>query len=169
LLVFDWLEQPCEFWTPDGLDVGGLLDGRDPHDGHDLSQPGSMPDRLYTWHGVNGKWIGRNNCEQHSPLAADDFRTGGEVAELPDGSVVFLGQEANNNPSYRLIGWDNFVRQHGEVTIFQPVAAPSQPGTGRKAEVFSTPTSMANPLSAVRTSVFGLASTNLWPRGSLYR
>jgi hypothetical protein len=135
--VFDWLEQPCEFWTTDGLYVGGLLDGRDPHDGHDLSQHGSKADRLYTWHGINGKRIGRNNYDQHSPLAADDFRTGGEAAELPDGSVVFLGQGANNNPCYRITGWENFQRQRGEITISQPVAAPSQIGVGLKAEVFA--------------------------------
>jgi hypothetical protein len=135
--VFDWLEQPCEFWTTDGLYVGGLFDGRDPHDGHDLSQPGSKADRLYTWHGINGKRIGRNNYDQHSPLAADDFRTGGEAAELPDGSVVFLGQGANNNPCYRITGWDNFQRQRGEITNANPVTAPAQNGTGLKAEVFA--------------------------------
>jgi hypothetical protein len=135
--VFDWLEQPCEFWTTDGLYVGGLFDGRDPYDGRDLSNPGSQPDRLYTWHGINGKRIGRNNYDQHSPLAADDFRTGGEAAELPDGSVVFLGQGANNNPCYRITGWENFQRQRGEITISQPVAAPSQLGVGLKAEVFA--------------------------------
>ena len=136
--VFDWLEQPCEFWTTDGLYVGGLFDGRDPNDGHDLSQPGSQPDRLYTWHGINGKRIGRNNYDQHSPLAADDLRTGGEVAELLDGSVVFLGQGANNNPCYRITGWDGWVRQRGDITISQPVTVPAQNGTGLTAEVFPT-------------------------------
>jgi hypothetical protein len=135
--VFDWLEQPCEFWTTDGLYVGGLFDGRDPHDGHDLSQPGSKADRLYTWHGINGKRIGRNNYDQHSPLAADDFRTGGEAAELPDGSVIFLGQGANNNPCYRITGWENFQRQRGDITITQPATAPAPNGTGLKAEVFA--------------------------------
>jgi hypothetical protein len=141
--VFDWLEQPCEFWTTDGLYVGGLFDGRDPHDGHDLGQHGGKADRLYTWHGINGKRIGRNNYDQHSPLAADDFRTGGEAAELPDGSVVFLGQGANNNPCYRITGWEHFQRQRGEITLTQPVAAPapalgsSPNGTGLKAEVFA--------------------------------
>ena len=134
--VFDWLEQPCEFWTTDGLYVGGLFDGRDPHDGHDLSQPGSTPDPLSTWHGINGKRIGRNNYEQHSLLAADDFRTGGEAAELPDGSVVFLGQGANNNPCYRITGWDGWVRRTGKVQVSKPVVATSGIGTGLKAEVF---------------------------------
>lgn len=136
--VFDWLEQPCEFWTTDGLYVGGLFDGRDPNYGHDLSQPGSQPDRLYTWHGINGKRIGRNNYDQHSPIAADDSRTGGETAELPDGSVVFLGQGANNNPCYRITGWDGWVRQRGDITISQPAPSPAHNGTGLKAEVFPT-------------------------------
>ena len=136
--VFDWLEQPCEFWTTDGLYVGGLFDGRDPNDGRDLSNPGSQPDRLYTWHGINGKRIGKNNYDQNSPLAADDLRTGGEVAELPDGSVVFLGQGANNNPCYRITGWDGWVRQRGDITISQPAPSPAHNGTGLKAEVFPT-------------------------------
>ena len=136
--VFDWLEQPCEFWTTDGLYVGGLFDGRDPHDGHDLSQPGSKADPLYTWHGIRKKRIGGNRYfDEVSLLAADDFRTGGEAAELPDGSVVFLGQGANNNPCYRITGWDNFQRQRGDITITHPAAAPAQNGTGLKAEVFA--------------------------------
>jgi PA14 domain/FlgD Ig-like domain len=164
--VFDWLEQPCEFWTADGLYVGGLFDGRDPYDGHDLSQPGSMPDRLYTWHGVNGKRIGRNNYDQHSPLAADDFRTGGEVAELPDGSVVFLGQGANNNPCYRITGWDNFVRQHGEVTISQPVAEPSQTGAGLKAEVYSNLDFNGNPVVSRTDERLWFGMNKPWPEGT---
>jgi len=136
--VFDWLEQPCEFWTTDGLYVGGLFDGRDPYDGRDLSNPDARPDPLYTWHGIRKKRIGGNRYfDECSLLAADDLRTGGEAAELPDGSVVFLGQGANNNPCYRITGWDGWVRQHGEITLAQPVASPAESGTGLKAEVFS--------------------------------
>jgi len=164
--VFDWLEQPCEFWTTDGLYVGGLFDGRDPYDGHDLSQPGSMPDRLYTWHGVNGKRIGRNNYDQHSPLAADDFRTGGEAAELPDGSVVFLGQGANNNPCYRITGWDNFVRQHGELSISQPVVAPSQMGVGLKAEIFSNLELNGQPVVNRTDKSLWFGIHKPWPKGT---
>mgnify|MGYP003326126764 FL=1 len=136
--VFDWLEQPCEFWTTDGLYVGGLFDGRDPHDGSDLGTSDAKPDPLYTWHGIRKKRIGGNRYfDECSLLAADDFRTGGEAAELPDGSVVFLGQGANNNPCYRITGWDGWVRQRGEITLAQPVAALAEGGTGLKAEVFS--------------------------------
>ena len=136
--VFDWLEQPCEFWTTDGLYVGGLFDGRDPHDGSDLGTSDAKPDPLYTWHGIRKKRIGGNRYfDECSLLAADDFRTGGEAAELPDGSVVFLGQGANNNPCYRITGWDGWVRQRGEITLAQPVAALAEGGTGLKAEVLS--------------------------------
>jgi hypothetical protein len=135
--VFDWLEQPCEFWTTDGLYVGGLFDGRDPYDGRDLSQPGSQPDRLYTWHGINGKRYGANNYDQQSPFAFDDFRTGGEAAELPDGSVVFLGQGKNNNPCYRIKGFDNWVRMSGVIAVNQDIIVPGQKGTGLKAEYFN--------------------------------
>ena len=162
--VFDWLEQPCEFWTTDGLYVGGLFDGRDPHDGHDLSQHGSKADRLYTWHGINGKRIGRNNYDQHSPLAADDFRTGGEAAELPDGSVVFLGQGANNNPCYRITGWENFQRQHGEITIAKPVTAPAQNGTGLKAEVFANLDLSGQPVDARTDERLWFGINKPWPK-----
>jgi len=139
IAVGDWVEQPCEFWTTDGLYVGGLFDGRDPRDGHDLSQSASPPDRRYTWLGIKAKRIGVNNFDEHSLLAADDFRTGGEVAPLPDGSVVFLGQGANNNPCYRITGFDNWQRSTGKITIKAPSAAPVQNGTGLKAEYFATP------------------------------
>ena len=135
--VFDWLEQPCEFWTSDGLYVGGLFDGRDPFDGHDLSRPGSPPDRLYTWLGIKNKRIQGNSYDEAAPLAADDMRTGGDTAELPDGWVVFVGQGYNNNPCYRITGWDGWVRQRGEITIAKPATAPAQQGTGLKAEVFA--------------------------------
>ena len=134
--VFDWIEQPCEFWTTDGLYVGGLFDGRDPNDGHDLSQPGSPPDPRYTWFGINGKRHGRNDFSQRTVFADDDYRTGGEAAELPDGSVVFLGQGVNNNPCYRITGWDGWVRQRGEITLARPAPSPAPNGTGLKAEVF---------------------------------
>jgi hypothetical protein len=135
--VFDWIEQPCEFWTTDGLYVGGLFDGRDPNDGRDLSQPGSGPDPRYTWFGINGKRHARNNFSQRTLFADDDYRTGGEAAELPDGSVVFLGQGTNNNPCYRITGWENFHRQRGEINHTQPVNAAIENGTGLKAEVFA--------------------------------
>ncbi len=164
--VFDWLEQPCEFWTTDGLYAGGLFDGRDPYDGHDLSQPGSMPDRLYTWHGVNGKRIGRNNYDQHSPLAADDFRTGGEAAELPDGSVVFLGQGANNSPCYRITGWEHFVRQHGALTVERPATAPSQAGSGLSAEVFANLDLQGQPVVSRTDERLWFGIHKPWPQGT---
>jgi hypothetical protein len=164
--VFDWLEQPCEFWTTDGLYVGGLFDGRDPHDGRDLSQPDSKADRLYTWHGINGKRIGRNNYDQHSPLAADDFRTGGEAAELPDGSVVFLGQGANNNPCYRITGWGNFQRQRGEITLAKPVTAPAQNGTGLKAEIFANLDLSGQPEITRIDERLWFGINKPWPKGT---
>ena len=138
--VFDWVEQPCEFWTEDGLYVGGLFDGRDPFDGHDLSQPGSPPDPLYTWLGTRAKRIGVNNYTEHSLLAADDYRTGGEVALLPDGAVLFLGQGANNNPAYRITGWQNWQRQQGTITVAAPTRQAAQAnGSGLRAELYATP------------------------------
>jgi alpha-L-fucosidase len=42
----------------------------------------------------------------------------------------------NNNPCYRITGWDGWVRQRGEITLAQPAPSPAPNGTGLKAEVF---------------------------------
>jgi hypothetical protein len=166
LPVFDWVEQPCEFWTTDGLYVGGLFDGRDANDGHDLSKPGSPPDRLYTWLGIKAKRIGVNSFDQHSPLAADDMHTGGETAELPDGSVVFLGQGSNNNPCYRITGWDGWVRQSGEVRIDRPAAAPAQQGTGLKGEYFTNTQLTGAPILTRIDERLWYGINKPWPKGT---
>ncbi len=134
----DWIEQPCEFWTTDGLYVGGLFDGRDPMDGHDLKRPDSPPDRLYTWMGTKFKRVSRNDFHQTSPLNQDDMLTGGAVAELADGTVVFIGQGANNNPCYRISGWDGWVRERGAIRLDQPSVAAVRNGSGLTGEYFET-------------------------------
>ncbi len=165
--VFDWTEQPCEFWTTDGLYVGGLFDGRDPHTGRDLSRPDSQPDPLYTWHGIKKKRIGGNRYfDECSLFAADDLRTGGDAAELPDGSVVFLGQGANNNPCYRITGWDGWLRKSGSIRVESPAAAASAAGTGLSAEVFSN-RDLAGPPVVSRIDErlwFGIHKP--WPEGT---
>ncbi len=165
--VFDWLEQPCEFWTTDGLYVGGLFDGRDPHDGRDLSRPGSKPDPLYTWHGIRAKRIGGNRYfHENSLLAADDFRTGGEVALLPDGSVAFFGQGANNNPCYRITGWDGWHRQSGIITLAEAAHAGAVgEGRGLRAEIFPNVELSGEAVSRIDERLwFGIDKP--WPAGT---
>lgn len=132
--VGDQVEQPCEFWTEDGLYVGGLFDGRDGKDG---SLPGGRPDRLYTWIGTKVKRIGQNGFADHSVFAADDMLMGGAVAEVADGSVIFIGHGGNNNPCYRITGWEGWQRMSGSITVTQPAAGASGAGTGLSAEYFA--------------------------------
>lgn len=134
--IGDQTEQPCEFWTEDGLYVGGLFDGRDPWTG---ALPGGEPDRLYTWHGTKAKRIGANKYSEQSLFAADDMLMGGSVGELPDGSVVFLGQGGNNNPCYRITGFDGWQRKIGQIVPPDTVAAAEAKGTGLSAEYFLSP------------------------------
>jgi len=160
--VGDQVEQPCEFWMEDGLYVGGLFDGRNGKDG---SLPGGEPDALYTWLGVKAKRIGQNNFREHSLFAGDDMLMGGAVAELPDGSVVFLGQGGNNNPCYRITGWDGWHRASGKVSVAVPVSGASRKGSGLKAEYFETLDFAGQP--EVRTDAqlwFSPQKKKPWPR-----
>jgi hypothetical protein len=162
LAVFDWLEQPCEFWTADGLYVGGLFDGRDPHDGR---LPGGAPDPLYTWHGIKAKRIGANGFAEHSLFAADDLRTGGDVARLADGSVVFVGQGGNNNPCYRITGWDRIRRQSGPVTVTAAAPAPPQNGSGLSASYFAAADLSGDPLLTRTDARVWFGHQHPWPDG----
>lgn len=163
--VFDWTEQPCEFWTTDGLYVGGLFDGRNPVDGHDLSRPASDADPRYTWHGTAKKRIGGNRSfDQCSLFAADDMRTGGDAAELPDGSVVFLGQGANNNPCYRITGWDGWVRNRGTIRVDSPATAATGTGTGLRAEVFANLDFAGPPVSTRIDEQLWFGIGQPWPK-----
>lgn len=162
--VLDHVEQPCEFWTTDGLYVGGLFDGRDPYDGHDLNQPGSPPNRLYTWLGTKAKHVFQNSFDQTSPLCGDDYRAGGDVGELPDGSVVFLGQGENNNPCYRITGWDGWVRQRGQVRIEKPAREIAQQGTGLKAEYFTNTGFSGSPAITRNDARLWFGANAPWPK-----
>lgn len=151
IAVGDQTEQPCEFWTRDGLYVGGLFDGRNEYDG---SLPGGKPDRVYTWLGTKGKRIGLNSFAEHSLFAGDDMLMGGSVGELSDGSVVFLGQGANNNPAYRITGWDNWQRLSGTLQVAQAPVAAQRSGKGLLADYFATPDLAGAALSRVEPQVW---------------
>lgn len=141
--VGDQTEQPCEFWTEDGLYVGGLFDGRDPWTG--ASRDGA-PDPVYTWHGTRQKRIGANNYQECSLFAADDMLMGGSVAEMPDGSVVFLGHGGNNNPCYRITGFDGWDRMQGKIAPPKTASAAKGDGTGLLAEYFASADLSGEPL-----------------------
>jgi hypothetical protein len=163
IVVNDWFEQPCEFWTTDGLYVGGLFDGRNGRDG---SLPGGPPDRLYTWLGTKAKRIGVNDFHEHSPLAADDLRTGGAIAALPDGSVIYLGQGGNNNPCYRITGFTGWTLQAGTVTLAAPATPAAGRGTGLAYACFATPELTGEPLVLTTAAQVWYDNTHPWPVGS---
>jgi hypothetical protein len=115
--------------------VGGLFDGRDPWTG---ALPGGEPDRVYTWHGTTKKRIGGNKFSETSLFHPDDMLMGGSVGELPDGSVAFLGHGQNNNPCYRITGFEGWKRNRGQIMPPITVMAAKATGTGLSAEYFSS-------------------------------
>ena len=160
--VGDQTEQPCEFWTEDGLYVGGLFDGRDGMDG---SLPGGKPDPRYTWLGVKAKRIGVNNFYEHSLFAGDDMLMGGHVAQLADGSVVFLGHGGNNNPCYRITGWDDWDRLEGALIVAQPAVTAQGTGSGLQGTFFSTPDLNGAPALSHTGSIW-FSWQKPWPDGA---
>ena len=49
-------------------------------------------------------------------LCGENF--GGSLSENPKtGEVLFFGSGVNSTPVYRITGWDQFHRQHGEITL----------------------------------------------------
>lgn len=121
--VCDKIVQPCEFWTEDGLYVGGLLDQR-ADDG--------LPERVYGW------WRGDKAAGDrfdNLALFQYDMIVGGSLARLPDGSAVFFGAGWNSVPVFRITGWDRFARQEGALTLTAPTGAAARKGTGLTREV----------------------------------
>ena len=98
--------QPCEFWTTDGLYVGGLFDRR-ANDG--------LPERVYHWW-RRDKHAG-DDFETNSALLQYDMLVGGQLIEGPDGRALFFGAGWNNVPVYAVTGFDQFTRQRGRVTV----------------------------------------------------
>lgn len=168
IAIGDQTANPCEFWTADGLYIGGLFDGRDPWNG---SLPGGKPDRRYTWRSVGEKQLGqRRNYGASSLFASDDMLTGGVVAELKDGAVVFIGDGRNNNPCYRITGFDKIQRAEGSITLKEPVSqAAAGAGTGLLAEIFSSPDLSGEPVvrePAAQVWFDAQDKIRLWPEGS---
>ena len=88
VVVSDADQSLVHVWDADGLWVGRLLE--DP----DLK---AAPASAYN-------------------LCAENF--GGSVCENPKtGEVLFFGGGNNNTPVYRITGWDQFQRQHGEIQV----------------------------------------------------
>lgn len=125
--VCDKIISPCEFWSEDGLYIGGLLDRR-AEDG--------LPARAYAW------WREDHlDGDRFDNLAAFqyDMIVGGSLAKLANGDVVYFGAGWNNVPVYRVKGWDQIGRQQGSVKLTQAASGASGLGTGLAGAFFASP------------------------------
>ena len=104
--IADRLVNVCEFWTRDGLYIGGVLDKR-ADDG--------LPDRVYHWWRKDRDV--RKDYVNNVALLQYDMLVGGALVEEGDDSALFFGAGWNNSPVYRITGWDRFSRQRGTVTV----------------------------------------------------
>lgn len=116
--VADRIVQPAEFWTTDGLYVGGLFDHRT-EDG--------LPAAYYAWRGDQRH--GRVNIENQSPVDYD-MVTGGLLFQRANGEVIYCADGWNNLPTYRITGWDKFVRQEGTLRVAEASKPAATAGTG---------------------------------------
>jgi hypothetical protein len=125
--VANQTRQPCEFWTEDGLYVGGLFDRR---------KADGLPDRIYSWWCVDPE-KGPEKPDNRA-LLNYDMGYSGVLAKRPNGDVLFYGAGWNNVPVFRINGWDQFVRQSGTVKLKRAAKTVNQ-GTGLAAEYFANP------------------------------
>jgi hypothetical protein len=125
--VTNQTRQPCEFWTEDGLYVGGLLDRR---------KADGLPDRVYSW------WCADPEKGPTKPdnraLLNYDMGHSGVLAKRPNGDVLFYGAGWNNVPVFRINGWDTFKRQSGSVILGNSPKTAAN-GSGLSAEYFANP------------------------------
>lgn len=131
--VADKIRQPCEFWTTDGLYVGGLFD-RHAED--------AAGERAYRWWRIDEK---QGDEFENRALIQYDMMIGGSLTELPDGTVVFMGAGWNNCPAYRVTGWEQYARQEGRIQLAAAVPAARQ-GRGLRTEYFDNPDLTGTPV-----------------------
>ena len=122
----DYIENPAEFWTEDGLYIGGVFDKhvKGPHP------------RAYSWFRL--KISGGDDYVNNLGLLQYDMLLGGNLAKRRNGDVLFFGCGWNNMPVYRVTGWDQIQRQQGTVSVPSSLRRAERQGTGLKAEYFST-------------------------------
>jgi hypothetical protein len=118
----DRIAQPAEFWTTDGLYVGGLFDHRT-DDG--------LPAASYAWWRADHKeWPIKLENESQVDY---DMVTGGLLFQRANGDVIYCADGWNNLPTYRITGWDKFVRQQGTLRMVAASKPAASAGTGLSA------------------------------------
>lgn len=152
--VADRVVLPAEFWTTDGLYVGGLFDHR-ADDG--------LPANYYAWWRDDRS---KYSFEHESPIEYD-MVTGGLLFQRQNGEVIYCADGYNNLPTYRITGWDKFVLQQGTLRV----AAASKPavgvGIGLAARYVAVGTGAPSKREGVDPQIwFGDAPRKkLWPEG----
>ena len=90
------VESPMHVWDTDGLWVGRLLEEPDTQ---------AAPPSAYA--------LGSENFGGSLHVVPADATVPG----LNPGDVLFVGSGQNNNPVFRITGWDKFRRQSGALTV----------------------------------------------------
>ena len=103
-------------WTEDGLYAGWFLD----------RHAADLPDWAYhpAGRGLSGLFAG------------DDWECAGSLAELADGSVLWLPRASGRTAIFRVRGWDNWFRTSGKIDLRQTPPAAMQDGLGLAANYF---------------------------------
>jgi len=121
----DYIDNPAEFWTEDGLYVGGVFDRH---------VEGLHP-RIYSWWRYD-RSIG-DDFNTNLALLQYDLLVGGNLLVHPNGDVLYFACGWNNMPVYRVTGWDEIKRQQGKVAAPAAPRAAARKGTGLRAQYFT--------------------------------
>ena len=97
-------------WTEDGLFAGFFLD----------RHADDLPDWAYD---PRGRGL-------HGLLAGDDWECAGSLADLPDGSVLWIPRSSGRSAVFQVTGWENWFRDHGKIEINEPRPAAIPDGKG---------------------------------------
>ncbi len=103
-------------WTEDGLFAGFFLD----------RHVNDLPDWAYNpgGRGLSGMFAG------------DDWECAGSVAELADGSVLWIPRASGRSSVFRVRGWENWFRDSGTIELKQVPPAAVPDGQGLAASYF---------------------------------
>ncbi|HUW32253.1 MAG TPA: PA14 domain-containing protein [Planctomycetota bacterium] len=121
----DYIANPAEFWTEDGLYIGGVFDRH---------AEGPHP-RVYSWWRYD-RSVG-DDYNTNIALLQYDLLLGGNLARHPNGDVLYFACGWNNMPVYRVTGWDEISRQQGTVAAPAAPRAAARKGTGLRAQYFA--------------------------------
>ena len=136
VLVHDRAGRVCAAWTDDGLVAGSMFD-RHADDG--------LP-REWLYHITGSVYPKRY-------LMGDDHIAAGLVG-LHDGRFLWMTPGQESTPVYELNAIRAGVRQHGTITVSEPVAEALGEGTGLTARYYSDPEAAAPELERLDPEVW---------------